>query len=119
VEVLVPQQKSIMPELLLRDLTAEAVVQEPALVDALSSGHLSFAALDVLGKQPPEVDNPLLRLGNVLLTPHTAGITAQAVRKMSRIAADEALRILIWDRPANLVNANAWERIAARWRHLS
>lgn len=92
-----------------------AIVQEPALIEALASGHLAFAALDVFEQQPLDQESQLLQLDNVVLTPHTAGITAQAVRNMSRIASEEAIRILNFDRPVNLVNATAWQAIAARW----
>lgn len=51
------------------------VVDEPALIQALRSGRPAFAALDVLEREPPDPANPLLELENVLLTPHTAGIT--------------------------------------------
>lgn len=48
------------------------VVDEPALVRALSEGWIAGAGLDVLEQEPPELDNPLLSLDNVVITPHTA-----------------------------------------------
>lgn len=51
------------------------VIDEPALVSALQSGEIAFAALDVLAQEPPDRRNQILNLPNVLLTPHTAGIT--------------------------------------------
>ncbi len=51
------------------------VVDEAALADALQSGAIAAAGLDVLAAEPPEPDNPLFALSNVTLTPHTAGVT--------------------------------------------
>ena len=50
-------------------------MDEVALTEVLSEGHILGAALDVLGQEPPAPDNPLLKLDNVLLTPHVAGVT--------------------------------------------
>ena len=51
------------------------VVDEVALTEVLSEGRILGAALDVLAQEPPSPDNPLLKLDNVLLTPHAAGVT--------------------------------------------
>lgn len=95
-----------------------AIIQETALAGALGRGHLSFAALDVLSEQPPSRCNPLLELQNVVLTPHTAGITKQAMRRMSELSVEETLRVLRSERPENLVNAEIWWQISERWSEL-
>ena len=51
------------------------IVDEVALAEVLSEGRILGAALDVLEQEPPVSDNPLLKLDNVLLTPHVAGVT--------------------------------------------
>lgn len=94
------------------------IIQETALAEALGTGHLSFAALDVLSEQPPSQRNALLGLENVVLTPHTAGITKQAMRRMSELSVEEALRVLRSERPRNLVNADYWRQIAERWSNM-
>ena len=51
------------------------VVDELALADALASGVIAAAGLDVMTSEPPAADSPLLGLKNITLTPHTAGVT--------------------------------------------
>lgn len=92
------------------------VIDEAALVAALRSDHLAFAALDVFDQQPPRASSPLFEMQNVVMSPHTAGITREAMRRMSDLSVDEAMRVLRMERPANLVNAEAWGRITARWQ---
>ncbi len=63
------------------------LVDEAALADALQSGHLWGAGLDAFVTEPPNLDNRLLHLPNVLLTPHTAGLDHESVRAMGTLAA--------------------------------
>jgi phosphoglycerate dehydrogenase-like enzyme len=57
------------------------VVDEQALIDALQNGRILAAGLDTQAKEPPDPTNPLLRLPNVTLTPHSAGPTVDSYRK--------------------------------------
>jgi D-3-phosphoglycerate dehydrogenase len=71
--------------------TARAgVVDEPALVELLKSGHIGHYATDVFGKEPPEPSEPLLKLDNVTLTSHAGYNTPEAAMTMYRRAIDLA-----------------------------
>lgn len=59
------------------------VVEEAALADALLSGQIAAAALDVFDEEPPAAGHPLLAFDQVILTPHTAGLTAEAAERMA------------------------------------
>lgn len=74
------------------------IVDETSLVEALTSGHLGGAGLDVYAVEPVAADSPLLRLENVVLTPHMAAHTDDALRAMSLVAED-VLRVLKGQEP--------------------
>jgi phosphoglycerate dehydrogenase-like enzyme len=70
------------------------VVDEKALVDALTSGKLSCAGLDVFSEEPPSQDNPLFKLYNIVLTPHVGFHTSEAVERCSDICIDNVAKFL-------------------------
>lgn len=80
------------------------VVDEQGLYQALSEGHLSGAALDVMEKEPPEADHPLFKLPNVIITPHIAWYSEQSAVDLQRMAAEEVVRVLRGDRPLSCLN---------------
>jgi D-3-phosphoglycerate dehydrogenase len=71
-----------------------AIVDEGALVTALHRGQIGGAALDVYETEPVPPDSPLLRLPNVLLTPHVAAHTEETLRRMAILTAEEVLTVL-------------------------
>jgi D-3-phosphoglycerate dehydrogenase / 2-oxoglutarate reductase len=87
---------------------------EDALLDALETRRIAGAGLDVWMKEPPPRDHPLLRLDNVVVSPHTAGVTKEA-RRMGRIAAEQMLDALDGKRPPRIVNPEAWPHYAQRF----
>lgn len=74
------------------------LVDEAALADALRSGQLGGAALDVRRSEPPAAPDPLAGCPNLILTPHVAGVTAEANARASSHAVDEVLRVLRGER---------------------
>ena len=87
---------------------------EDALVDALRSGHLAGAGVDVWDREPPPLDHPLLAMDNVFATFHTAGVTHECRRDVAAMAADQIALLLAGGRPPRLVNPEVWEGFEAR-----
>jgi len=79
-------------------------VDTPALVAALQSGQLAAAAMDVTDPEPISPDDPLLKLDNVVITPHDASATPQSVHKLRTTAANLAAMALRGEKLPNVVN---------------
>jgi phosphoglycerate dehydrogenase-like enzyme len=79
-------------------------VDEPALAEALDAGRLWGYGADVYTVEPPEPGHPLIGRPDVLLTPHSAAQTEEALRNMATTVAQEVLGVLRGDPPAYPVN---------------
>ena len=97
------------PDGILINAARGPVTDEAALVEALQSGKLAGAGLDVFDPEPPENDNPLFQLDQVVLSPHVASATHEGRRRMGLMAAEDALRALRGERPQDLANPEVWE----------
>ena len=70
------------------------IIDERALHAALTSGQIAAAGLDVFEAEPTPTDNPLLKLDNVIASPHMAGVTTEAVAGMAVVTAQNILSVL-------------------------
>ena len=80
------------------------LIDEDALYDALTSGQIAGAGLDLVVDLSPPLDHKLVQLGNVLVTPHTAFFSQEAVLELEERAAGEVARVLEGQVPENVVN---------------
>jgi D-3-phosphoglycerate dehydrogenase len=83
------------------------VIDEAALAAALKDGQIAGAGLDVLETEPPRADNPLLKLDNVILTPHAAHFSAEALVDARRRAAEHVAMVLEGQAPPTAFNPEA------------
>ena len=82
------------------------IVDEGALFEALKKKRIAGAALDVFEEEPLPADSPLLKLNNILLTPHI-GSAAEGTRyKMGEVAAKNLANVLLGRKPLYLVNTD-------------
>lgn len=92
------------PTAYLINMARGPVVDQPALVEALKSGKILGAALDVLEKEPPDADDPLLKLDNVLFTPHTSSWSAESGLQLRRGVVRNVVDALQGRQPKSVVN---------------
>jgi phosphoglycerate dehydrogenase-like enzyme len=92
------------PGAILVNTSRGGVVDEAALVDALRSGQLAAAALDVFAEEPVAPDNPLLSLENVLVTPHVSWYTADTMARYLVAAINNCRRLHDGQAPYSVVN---------------
>lgn len=86
------------------NLARGAIVDEPALIDALQQGNIAGAALDVFAKEPLTQDSPLFQMDNVVITPHIGANTIEANREMAMTAAKMIDAVLSGETPTFAVN---------------
>ena len=104
------------PDALLINTSRGGVVNETALAAALQNDKLAGAGLDVFSEEPVPAGNPLLKLDNVILTPHTAALTRECVTRMATEAANCVLDVFAGREPQNVANRQILE--SGRWKHL-
>jgi len=82
------------PTAMLVNTSRGGIVDEGALAEALANNVIRGAGLDVYSTEPPPSDSPLLKLDNLVMTPHVGGSTFEALNSVAAIAADTALQYL-------------------------
>lgn len=80
------------------------IVVESELTEALRTGVIAGAGLDVFDPEPPAGDNPLLHMDNVIATPHAAAFTKEALRKLGMRSAEQVVQVLDGEKPEFPVN---------------
>ena len=85
--------KKMKPGSVLVNTSRGGVVDQDALINALTSGRLRAAGLDVYDAEPIPADNPLLKMDNVTLTPHIAWLTRETLDRSIAVAVENCLRL--------------------------
>ena len=108
------------PEALFISTGRGPTVDEAALIKALSEGWIAAAGLDVLEKEPPDANNPLLKMDNVILTPHVASASARMDPERRRRVGQEIALVLSGRWPRSCVNPSVLEKSGLiRWQPYS
>jgi D-3-phosphoglycerate dehydrogenase / 2-oxoglutarate reductase len=113
------QLRRMKPTAHLINTSRGGVVDEQALIEALREQRLAGAALDVLEKEPPASDSPLLAMPNVILTPHAAYYSELSYPELRRRSAQEVARVLAGFYPRSLANPGVKQRLRALGRELA
>ena len=93
------------------------IIDEAALIDALQSGEIAGAGLDVLEQEPADLDNPLLHMENVVVTPHVASATTRMRPETRRRVGREVALVLRGRWPMSCVNPTVLPRVELeRWQ---
>lgn len=94
----------VKPTAILVNTARGGLIEEAALVKALQNGKLGGAALDVTANEPINADNPLLKLDNVIITPHAAWYSEEAQDSLQYKAACDMARAMTGQVPVNILN---------------
>ncbi len=96
--------KQMKPSAYLINTARGSVVNEAALIKALQEKWIAGAGLDVFEKEPVDSDNPLLKMDNVIITPHSASYSDDSFKRLRTMVGQEAARVLSGRWPKNVVN---------------
>ena len=105
-----PRLALMKPGAYLVNTAAASIVDQEALVSMLQEGGIAGAALDIFETHPIPPNSPLLKLGNVVLTPHIGGATDGTVERQSWMIVEDIRRFLDGRRPKNLANPEVWRQ---------
>ncbi len=100
------------PSAYLINMARGPIVDQAALTHALSSKQIAGAALDVLEKEPPPTDEPLLALDNLIITPHTSSWSSQGIVALRRGTAENVVTALRGEEPRFVVNRKHLRQVA-------
>jgi len=100
-----PELAMMKPHGIIVNCSRGGIINEPALVDALKSGAIAGAGIDVFELEPPPADHPLFSLPNAILSPHVAGVTEGGMKHMALHVAQVIETVHRGERPATLLNS--------------
>ncbi|MEX1019600.1 MAG: hydroxyacid dehydrogenase [Litorilinea sp.] len=102
------QLRMMKPDAILVNASRGPIIDEAALIRVLQDGHLAGVGLDVFEIEPPDPQNPLLHMENVVVTPHSASNTVQGSYRMSTGVVDQIIEVAGGQRPTFLIDDAAW-----------
>ena len=103
-----PQFALMKPSAYFLNVARGPIVDEPALIEALRSGRIAGAGLDVFEQEPVDPANPLLRMDNVIVTPHALCWTDECFHAIATAGLQSVVDFSLGRRPAHIVNPEAW-----------
>ena len=111
---------SLKPEAIIVNTSRGPVVDEKALTRTLADRKIFGAGLDVFDQEPPPPDNPLFKLDNVLLAPHSIAWTCELFRDIGRAVCRGMLDLALGRRPLGVLNPEVFDRPGFRrkWERL-
>jgi phosphoglycerate dehydrogenase-like enzyme len=107
-----PQFALMKPDAVIINTARGPIINQAALIDALQSGRIRGAALDVFEKEPLSADSPLIAMDNVILSSHSIAWTEELFRDMGRIDCEGALAVYRGEAPQHVVNPQVLTRPA-------
>ena len=90
------------------------IIDERALAEALRAGLVSGAGIDVMEKEPPDPQHPLLKMENVIFSPHIAFYSEESMRELNRRTAEAVADVLQGKRPRSVVNREVLGKTRAK-----
>ena len=105
-----PQFALMKPSAYFINVARGPIVDEPALIEALRAHGIAGAGLDVFEQEPVDPANPLLRMDNVIVTPHALCWTDECFHAIASSGLQSVVDFSLGRRPAHVVNPEAWER---------
>jgi D-3-phosphoglycerate dehydrogenase len=110
------QFKKMKPMAYIINTARGGLIDEAALVTAVSEGYIAGAGLDVTDPEPPKPDNPLIHLENVIMTAHTSYYSERSASELARCTVEAVVAALSGQWPLNIANPEVKDRANCRLR---
>ena len=110
------QFKKMKPTAYIINTARGGLIDEAALIAAVSGGYIAGAGLDVTDPEPPRPDNPLINMENVIMTAHTSYYSERSASELARCAAEAVIAALTGQWPSHIANPEVKDRTNCRLR---